>query len=74
MSSMTLAIVGLAVAWALQGLGTLYQIRHHSAAMGEVSRCWSDGYIGSGKARPRSGIGNEGRRMTADQGRKRLWR
>lgn len=57
MSSMTLAIVALALAWALQGFGTYQQIRHYSAAMGELARSWSDGFVGTGRARSRFGVG-----------------
>ena len=57
MSPMTLAIAGLVLAWALQGLGTYYQIRHYAAAMGEVTRSWEDGFVGTGRSRSRFGAG-----------------
>ena len=57
MPPMALAIAGLALAWALQGFGTYKQIRHYSAAMGEASRSWSDGFVGTGRARSRFGAG-----------------
>jgi glucitol operon activator protein len=57
MSSMALAIAGLAVAWSLQGYGAWRQIQHYSAAMGEAARSWNDGYVGTGKARSRFGAG-----------------
>ena len=57
MPSTALAIAGLALAWALQGFGTYRQIRHYSAAMGEAARAWSDGFVGTGRARSRFGAG-----------------
>lgn len=57
MQSMALAIAGLAVAWSLQGYGTWRQIEHYSAAMGLAARSWDDGYVGTGKARSRVGVG-----------------
>ena len=57
MTSMALAIAGLAVAWSLQAYGTWRQIQHYSAAMGEASRTWSDGFVGTGKSRSRFGAG-----------------
>ncbi|WP_237477396.1 transcriptional regulator GutM [Lichenibacterium dinghuense] len=57
MPSMALAIAGLAVAWSLQAYGTWRQIQHYSAAMGQATRSWSDGYVGTGKARSRWGAG-----------------
>lgn len=57
MPSMALAIAGLAVAWSLQAYGTWRQIQHYSAAMGEATRSWNDGFVGTGKARSRWGAG-----------------
>lgn len=57
MSSISLAIASLVVAWALQGLGTYWQMRHFSTAMGEILRTWSDGFVGTGRARSRFGAG-----------------
>lgn len=57
MPSMALAIAGLAVAWSLQGYGTWRQIQHYSAMMGEAARSWTDGFVGTGKARSRFGVG-----------------
>ncbi len=57
MSSMALATAGLVLAWALQGYGTYRQIKHYAAAMGELTRSWSDGFVGTGRARSRFGAG-----------------
>lgn len=57
MPPMALAIAALALAWALQGFGTYKQIRHYSAAMGDAARAWSDGFVGTGRARSRFGAG-----------------
>ena len=57
MPALAPAVAALAVAWALQGFGTYRQIRHYSAAMGEAVRSWSDGFVGTGRARSRFGAG-----------------
>lgn len=39
----------LAVAWALQCVGTLIQVRRYRAAFRELSSGWSDGWMGVGR-------------------------
>ncbi len=57
MPPLALVVAALALAWALQGFGTYRQIRHYSAAMGDAARSWSDGFVGTGRARSRFGAG-----------------
>jgi glucitol operon activator protein len=52
-----IALAVFIVAWGLQAAGTYVQMRHYSAVMGEISRRWSDGFLGAGNARSRLGSG-----------------
>lgn len=52
-----IAVSCLVAAWALQALGTYYQMRHYSAVMGDVSARWPDGFVGAGNARSTFGAG-----------------
>lgn len=52
-----IALAIFALAWALQAFGTYVQMRHYSRVMGEVTRQWSDGFLGAGNARSRFGAG-----------------
>lgn len=52
-----LALIGLVGAWALQAVGTYFQMRHYRGVMGEVSARWSDGFVGAGNAKSTLGRG-----------------
>ena len=52
-----IALIAVLVAWSLQALGTYVQMRHYTAVMGEVTRLWADGFVGTGNARATLGRG-----------------
>jgi glucitol operon activator protein len=52
-----IALIVLAIVWALQALGTFVQMRHYRDVMGAISRRRSDGYLGAGNARSTFGKG-----------------
>ncbi len=52
-----IALVALVCAWALQAVGTFFQMRHYRGVMGDVSTRWSDGFVGAGNAKSTLGRG-----------------
>jgi glucitol operon activator protein len=52
-----IALIALVAAWALQAVGTYFQMRHYRTVMGEVSSRWSDGFVGAGNAKSTLGRG-----------------
>ena len=52
-----IALIALVAAWALQAVGTYFQMRHYRSVMGEVSNRWSDGFIRAGNAKSTLGRG-----------------
>lgn len=52
-----IALVALVTAWALQAVGTYFQMCHYRSTMSEVSRRWVDGYVGAGSAKSTLGRG-----------------
>ena len=52
-----IALLALVAAWAVQALGTYFQMRHFSSTMGDVARLWPDGFVGAGNARSTFGAG-----------------
>ena len=52
-----IALMALVGAWALQAVGTFYQMRHYRTVMGDVSARWSDGFVGAGNAKSTLGRG-----------------
>lgn len=51
------ALIALAVAWALQAVGTWRQMRHYRLVLGDISRRFADGHMGAGNARAGLGRG-----------------
>ncbi len=52
-----IALIALVAAWALQAVGTYFQMRHYRAMMGDVASRWSDGFVGAGNAKSTLGRG-----------------
>ena len=52
-----IALIAFVVAWAIQAVGTFLQMRHYSTVMGQVSRTWTDGFVGAGNAKATFGRG-----------------
>lgn len=52
-----IALIALVGAWALQAVGTYFQMRHYRGVMGDVSRRWADGFVGAGSAKSTFGKG-----------------
>jgi glucitol operon activator protein len=50
-------ILVLALAWALQIVGTYFQVRHYREVLGRVTREGNEGYVGVGNAKARFGKG-----------------
>lgn len=57
MEQWQLALILLAVLWALQAVGTWAQMRHYRALMARIARSWPDGFVGAGNARSKLGKG-----------------
>lgn len=52
-----IALLALAIVWALQILGTWRQMQHYRAVMGDIQRRWRDGAVGVGNSKGRRGKG-----------------
>lgn len=52
-----IALIALVAAWALQAVGTYFQMRHYRAIMSDVATRWSDGFVGAGNAKSSLGRG-----------------
>jgi glucitol operon activator protein len=50
-------ILVLALLWALQIVGTYFQMRHYREVLGRITREESEGYVGVGNAKARLGKG-----------------
>jgi glucitol operon activator protein len=50
-------ILVLALLWALQIVGTYFQMRHYREVLGGITREESEGYVGVGNAKARIGKG-----------------
>jgi glucitol operon activator protein len=50
-------ILVLALLWALQIVGTYFQMRHYREVLGRITREESEGYVGVGNAKARFGKG-----------------
>jgi glucitol operon activator protein len=50
-------ILILAIAWALQIVGTYFQMRHYREVLGRVTREGNEGYVGVGNAKATFGKG-----------------
>ena len=50
-------ILVLALVWALQIVGTYFQMRHYREVLGGITREGGDGYVGVGNAKARFGKG-----------------
>ncbi len=50
-------ILVLAIVWALQIVGTYFQMRHYRQVLGGVTREGGEGYVGVGNAKARFGKG-----------------
>jgi glucitol operon activator protein len=50
-------ILVLALVWALQIVGTYFQMRHYREVLGRVTREGKEGYVGVGNAKARFGKG-----------------
>jgi glucitol operon activator protein len=57
MSWIAYAILILAVAWALQIVGTYFQMRHYRELLGEITREGGEGFVGVGNAKATFGKG-----------------
>jgi len=57
MQNWQIALILLAAVWAAQAAGTWRQMLHYSSVMGEITRSWSDGWVGAGNARGKFGKG-----------------
>jgi glucitol operon activator protein len=52
-----IALLALALAWAVQAFGTWSQVRHYRTVMSSISARYADGHLGAGNARGRFGKG-----------------
>src|SRR5215216_4895388 len=50
-------ILALAILWALQIVGTYFQMRHYREVLGRITREGGEGYVGVGNAKARLGKG-----------------
>ena len=50
-------LLALAIVWALQIVGTWYQMRHYKEVLSGITRAGTEGYVGVGNARARFGKG-----------------
>jgi glucitol operon activator protein len=50
-------ILVLALLWALQTVGTYFQMRHYREVLGRITREGGEGYVGVGNAKARFGKG-----------------
>jgi glucitol operon activator protein len=50
-------ILALALVWALQIVGTYFQMRHYREVLGGITREGGEGYVGVGNAKARFGKG-----------------
>ena len=50
-------ILVLALLWALQTVGTYFQMRHYQEVLGRITREGGEGYVGVGNAKARLGKG-----------------
>ena len=50
-------ILALALMWALQIVGTYFQMRHYREVLGGITREGGEGYVGAGNAKGRLGKG-----------------
>ena len=50
-------ILVLALLWALQAVGTYFQMRHYQGVLGRITREGGEGYVGVGNAKARFGKG-----------------
>jgi glucitol operon activator protein len=57
MSWIAYAILILAVAWALQIVGTYFQMRHYREVLGAITREGGEGFVGVGNAKATFGNG-----------------
>jgi len=57
MSWIAYAILILAVAWALQIVGTYFQMRHYREVLGAITREGGEGFVGVGNAKATFGKG-----------------
>jgi glucitol operon activator protein len=57
MSWIAYAILILAVAWALQIVGTYFQMRHYREVLGAITREGGEGFVGVGNAKATIGKG-----------------
>jgi glucitol operon activator protein len=57
MSWVAWVILILAIAWALQIVGTYFQMRHYREVLGRITREGNEGYVGVGNAKATFGKG-----------------
>ena len=57
MSWVAWVILILAIAWALQIVGTYFQMRHYREVLGRITREGGEGYVGVGNAKATFGKG-----------------